>query len=74
MGGRIEGAFQPSAPGWVLVLWGGRVPKEVDVRVKWLMKKLAESHTKIEQYEQEMVKSKKQIASLRLNNGGSSSS
>lgn len=52
---------------------GGRVPKEVDVRIKWLMKKLAESHAKIEQYEQEMVKSKKQIASLRVNGGSSSS-
>ncbi|KAF9576301.1 mitochondrial escape protein 2 [Mortierella alpina] len=52
---------------------GGRVPKEVDVRIKWLMKKLAESHTKIEQYEKEMAKSKKQIASLRVSNGGQSS-
>ncbi|KAF9951110.1 mitochondrial escape protein 2 [Mortierella alpina] len=52
---------------------GGRVPKEVDVRIKWLMKKLAESHAKIEQYEQETTKSKKQIASLRVNNGSSSS-
>lgn len=49
---------------------GGRVPKEVDTRVKWLMKKLAESHTKIEKYEQEMVQAKKDVASLSVNNQG----
>ena len=41
---------------------GGRTPKEVDIRVKWLMKKLAESHAKIAKYDQEMVDSKKIVA------------
>ncbi|KAF9354019.1 mitochondrial escape protein 2 [Mortierella sp. AD094] len=41
---------------------GGRVPKEVDTRVKWLMKKLAESHIKIEKHEQDMVLAKKAVA------------
>ncbi|KAF9298565.1 mitochondrial escape protein 2 [Linnemannia elongata] len=50
---------------------GGRVPKEVDTRVKWLMKKLAESHTKIEKYEQEMIQAKKEVASLSVNNQSS---
>ncbi|KAF9106445.1 mitochondrial escape protein 2 [Mortierella sp. GBA35] len=47
---------------------GGRVPKEVDVRVKWLMKKLAESHAKIEKYEQDMLSAKNAVASLSVNN------
>ncbi|KAG0261304.1 mitochondrial escape protein 2 [Mortierella polycephala] len=51
-----------------------RVPKEVDTRVKWLMKKLAESHTKIEQYEQEMSRAKQMVATLRVNSSSSSSS
>ncbi|KAK3840752.1 MAG: RNA12 protein-domain-containing protein [Linnemannia gamsii] len=46
---------------------GGRVPKEVDTRVKWLMKKLAESHSNIEKYEQDMLKAKKDVASLSIN-------
>ncbi|KAF9175986.1 mitochondrial escape protein 2 [Mortierella sp. AD011] len=41
---------------------GGSVPKEVDTRVKWLMKKLAESHVKIAKYEQDMVLAKKAVA------------
>ncbi|KAF9116865.1 mitochondrial escape protein 2 [Mortierella sp. AM989] len=41
---------------------GGRIPKEVDTRVKWLMKKLAESHVKIEKHEQEMGRAKKAVA------------
>ncbi|KAG0366425.1 RNA12 protein-domain-containing protein [Gamsiella multidivaricata] len=41
---------------------GGRIPKEIDTRAKWLMKKLADSHAKIEQYEQEMGQSKKVVA------------
>ncbi|KAG0008945.1 hypothetical protein BGZ80_002888 [Entomortierella chlamydospora] len=41
---------------------GGGVPKEVDTRVKWLMKKLAESHAKIAKYEQDMVLAKKTVA------------
>lgn len=52
---------------------GGRVPKEVDIRVKWLMKKLAESHGKIEKYEQEMIQAKKEVALLSVNNNNSSS-
>ncbi|KAF9913269.1 mitochondrial escape protein 2 [Linnemannia zychae] len=43
---------------------GGRVPKEVDTRVKWLMKKLAESHTKVEKYEQEATQAKKAVAGI----------
>ncbi|KAF9582484.1 mitochondrial escape protein 2 [Lunasporangiospora selenospora] len=43
---------------------GGRVPKEVDTRVKWLMKKLAESHAKVEKYEQQANEAKKAIANL----------
>ncbi|KAF9428204.1 mitochondrial escape protein 2 [Podila epigama] len=42
----------------------GRVPPEVDARVKWLMKKLAESHAKVEKYEQNASNAKKTIASL----------
>ncbi|KAG0308195.1 mitochondrial escape protein 2 [Dissophora globulifera] len=45
---------------------GGSVPKEVDTRVKWLMKKLAESHAKIERYEQETLEAKKAVLSLGL--------
>ncbi|KAG0209724.1 mitochondrial escape protein 2 [Mortierella sp. GBA30] len=48
------------------IFGGGRVPKEVDTRVKWLMKKLAESHAKIEKYEQEAAMAKKAVASLSL--------
>ncbi|KAF9178843.1 mitochondrial escape protein 2 [Haplosporangium sp. Z 767] len=44
----------------------GRVPEEVDTRIKWLMKKLAESHEKIEQYEQEMGRAKKVVVALRV--------
>ncbi|KAF9123239.1 mitochondrial escape protein 2 [Mortierella sp. 14UC] len=43
---------------------GGRVPKEVDTRVKWLMKKLAESHAKVEKYEQEAAEAKKAVAGI----------
>ncbi|KAG0317887.1 mitochondrial escape protein 2 [Dissophora globulifera] len=43
------------------IFGGGRVPKEVDSRVKWLMKKLAESHVKIEKYEQDMGVAKKTV-------------
>ncbi|KAG0347787.1 mitochondrial escape protein 2 [Podila humilis] len=43
---------------------GGRTPKEVETRVKWLMKKLAESHTKIETYEIEATAAKKAVAVL----------
>ncbi|KAF8962253.1 mitochondrial escape protein 2 [Entomortierella lignicola] len=42
---------------------GGRIPKEVDTRVKWLMKKLAESHAKIEEHEKDMGVAKKVVAS-----------
>ncbi|KAK3846721.1 MAG: RNA12 protein-domain-containing protein [Linnemannia gamsii] len=46
-------------------LFGGRrVPKEVDTRVKWLMKKLAESHAKVEKYEQEASEAKKAVANI----------
>ncbi|KAF9195937.1 mitochondrial escape protein 2 [Haplosporangium sp. Z 11] len=48
------------------IFGGGRVPKEVDTRVKWLMKKLAESHAKVEKYEQEAANAKKAVASLSL--------
>ncbi|KAF9585237.1 mitochondrial escape protein 2 [Lunasporangiospora selenospora] len=44
------------------IFGGGRVPKEVDARVKWLMKKLSESHVKVEKYEKEMIHSKMVIA------------
>ncbi|KAG0304712.1 mitochondrial escape protein 2 [Dissophora globulifera] len=43
------------------IFGGGRVPKEVDIRVKWLMKKLAESHVKIEKYERDMGVAKKTV-------------
>ncbi|KAF9115099.1 mitochondrial escape protein 2 [Mortierella sp. AM989] len=43
---------------------GGKVPKEVDARVKWLMTKLAESHAKIEKYEQDITAAKQAIARL----------
>ncbi|KAG0237717.1 mitochondrial escape protein 2 [Actinomortierella wolfii] len=46
------------------IFGGGRVPKEVDTRVKWLMKKLAASHAKIEGYEQETSKAKLVVASV----------
>ncbi|KAF9565318.1 mitochondrial escape protein 2 [Mortierella alpina] len=46
------------------IFGGGRVPKEVDTRVKWLMKKLAESHAKVEKYELEAANAKKAVASL----------
>lgn len=42
----------------------GRTPKEVETRVKWLMKKLAESHGKIEKYEQDANTAKKVVATL----------
>lgn len=42
----------------------GRTPKEVETRVKWLMKKLAESHGKIEKYEQEANTAKMVVATL----------
>ncbi|CAO3564188.1 unnamed protein product [Mortierella alpina] len=48
------------------IFGGGRVPKEVDTRVKWLMKKLAESHAKVEKYELEAANAKKAVASLSL--------
>ncbi|KAG0371719.1 mitochondrial escape protein 2, partial [Mortierella sp. AD032] len=38
-----------------------------DEMTKWLMKKLAESHSKIEKYEQDMLKAKKDVASLSIN-------
>ncbi|KAG0217527.1 mitochondrial escape protein 2 [Mortierella sp. NVP41] len=53
---------------------GGRVPKEVDTRVKWLMKKLAESHAKVEKYEQEASQAKKAVASISAESFSSSSS
>ncbi|KAF9294546.1 mitochondrial escape protein 2 [Mortierella antarctica] len=46
------------------IFGGGRTPKEVETRVKWLMKKLAESHGKIERYEQEANTAKKAVATL----------
>ncbi|KAG0021701.1 mitochondrial escape protein 2 [Podila clonocystis] len=46
------------------IFGGGRTPKEVETRVKWLMKKLAESHGKIEKYEQEANTAKKAVATL----------
>ncbi|KAG0096400.1 mitochondrial escape protein 2 [Podila epicladia] len=46
------------------IFGGGRTPKEVETRVKWLMKKLAESHSKIEKYEQEATRAKKVVATL----------
>lgn len=46
------------------IFGGGRTPKEVATRVKWLMKKLAESHGKIEKYEQEANTAKKAVATL----------
>ncbi|KAF9426941.1 mitochondrial escape protein 2 [Podila epigama] len=52
---------------------GGRTPKEVDARVKWLMKKLAESHAKIETYEQEGLAAKKAVAALAASASSSSS-
>ncbi|KAG0042886.1 mitochondrial escape protein 2 [Gryganskiella cystojenkinii] len=48
------------------IFGGGRVPKEVDGRVKWLMKKLQESHVKIEKYEKEMIQAKKSVADLSV--------
>ncbi|KAF8937304.1 RNA12 protein-domain-containing protein [Dissophora ornata] len=45
---------------------GGRVPKEIDIRVKWLLKKLAESHAKIEQYEKNAAEAKKAVINLGL--------
>ncbi|KAF9966974.1 mitochondrial escape protein 2 [Mortierella alpina] len=48
------------------IFGGGRVPKEVDTRVKWLMKKLAESHAKVEKYELEAANAKKAVATLSL--------
>ncbi|KAI8606130.1 RNA12 protein-domain-containing protein [Dissophora ornata] len=41
---------------------GGRIPKEIDIRVKWLVKKLAESHAKIAKYDEEIVDSKRIVA------------
>ncbi|KAF9975836.1 mitochondrial escape protein 2 [Actinomortierella ambigua] len=46
------------------IFGGGRVPKEIDTRVKWLMKKLAASHDKIAGYEQEISKAKLVVASV----------
>ncbi|KAF9357188.1 mitochondrial escape protein 2 [Mortierella sp. AD094] len=43
---------------------GGRVPKEIDTRVKWLMAKLADSHAKVEKYEQDIAAARKAIATL----------
>ncbi|KAF9435047.1 mitochondrial escape protein 2 [Entomortierella beljakovae] len=43
---------------------GGRVPKEVSSRVKWLMKKLSESHVKIEKHEHEINNAKTAVATL----------
>ena len=45
---------------------GGGLPKEVDARVQWLMKKLAESHAKVEKYESDIAGAKKAIAGLGL--------
>lgn len=45
---------------------GGRIPKEVDTRVKWLMKKLAESHAKMEKYEQDMGRLKESVLSQNV--------
>jgi hypothetical protein len=44
----------------------GRVPKEVDTRVKWLMRKLAESHAKIVKYEQDMKGFKESVLSQNV--------
>ncbi|KAF9214507.1 mitochondrial escape protein 2 [Podila verticillata] len=44
----------------------GRVPVEIDTRVKWLMRKLAESHAKVEKYEINQANAKKTIAALGL--------
>ncbi|KAF9921133.1 mitochondrial escape protein 2 [Linnemannia zychae] len=52
------------------IFGGGRVPKEIDTRVKWLLKKLAESHIKVEKYEQEMIQDKKSVASVSINSNG----
>ncbi|KAF9166317.1 mitochondrial escape protein 2 [Actinomortierella ambigua] len=46
------------------IFGSGRVPKEIDTRVKWLMKKLATSHEKIAGYEQEISKAKLVVASV----------
>ncbi|KAF9326844.1 mitochondrial escape protein 2 [Podila minutissima] len=46
------------------IFGGGRTPTEVETRVKWLMRKLAESHGKIEKYEQEANTAKKAVATL----------
>ncbi|KAI1317477.1 mitochondrial escape protein 2 [Mortierella claussenii] len=46
---------------------GGRVPKEVDLRVKYLMKKLADSHAKIEAYEREMALAKMAVTAQVVN-------
>ncbi|KAF9962961.1 mitochondrial escape protein 2 [Modicella reniformis] len=45
---------------------GGRIPKEVDTRFKWLVKKLAESHAKIEKYEQDMSQLKNTVLSQNI--------
>ncbi|KAG0238641.1 mitochondrial escape protein 2 [Mortierella sp. GBA43] len=49
------------------IFGGGRVPKEVETRVKWLMRKLAESHAKVAKYEQDATNAKKVVASLSVN-------
>ncbi|KAF8952689.1 mitochondrial escape protein 2 [Entomortierella lignicola] len=43
---------------------GGRVPKEIDTRVKWLLAKLAKSHAKIEKLEKDIAAAGKAIESL----------
>ncbi|KAF9927352.1 mitochondrial escape protein 2 [Linnemannia zychae] len=46
--------------------WRGqrRGPQEIDTRIKWLVQKLAESHAKIEKYEQETLRAKKAVAGI----------
>jgi hypothetical protein len=50
------------------IFGGSKVPKEVDTRVKWVMRKLAESHAKVAKYEQEASNAKKVVASLSASN------
>ena len=45
---------------------GGGSPMEIEARVQWLMKKLAESHAKVEKYESNIAAAKKAIANLGL--------
>ncbi|KAF9416915.1 mitochondrial escape protein 2 [Entomortierella beljakovae] len=45
---------------------GGKVPKEINTRVQWLMAKLAESHAKVEKYEQDIASAKASIINLKI--------